>query len=108
MIRHELSRWLGMLFFRNFLIVNGGFLLAAICFSLMFYAVYRVKNGAFRRRLLWYFGTGAGYCYSSALCWHPFFNEWMQWILALPHVFALLHLTHFIMFGGYGHENHDV
>lgn len=59
MVRQELSRWLGMFFFRNFLIVNIGFLLAGLCLSLIFYRAYRERDGQFRRCLLWYFGTGA-------------------------------------------------
>lgn len=100
MIRQELNRWLGMFFFRNFLIVNMGFLLAAICFSLMYYRVYTVPDGRFRVRLLWYFGTGAGYGYLCALLWHPFFNEWMQFLCALPHIYQLIKLTHYILAHG--------
>ena len=108
MIRSELSRWLGWFFFRNFFIVNVGFLFVGICFSLMYYKVYRVRNGEFRRRLLFYFGTGAGYCGLSSLLWHPFFNEWMQWLLAIPHIIALAHLTYYIVIGGYGNEKHRI
>lgn len=107
MIRHELSRWLGMTFFRNFLIVNMGFALAGLCYSLMFYRIFTIQNGRFRVKLLWYFGTGAIYCLLCALFWHPFFNEWLQFLTAIPHVLTLIILTHFILAGGY-YENDRV
>lgn len=100
MIKTELSRWLGMFFFRNFLLANFGLLLLGLCFSLMFYKVSIVKNGEFRRRLLWYFGTGAFYGFMAGLLWHPFFNEWLQWVLGIPNLLALLYLTHFLVIGG--------
>lgn len=102
MIKQELFRWLGMFFFRNFVFVNVGFVLSGICFSLMYYKVHRVSDGVFRQKLLWYFGTGAAYCLLCALLWHPFFNEWMQWVLAIPHIVTLFQLTHYIILGGYG------
>ena len=105
MIRHEISRWLGMTFFRNFLIVNAGFALAGICYSLMFYRIYTIRNGRFRVKLLWHFGTGAIAYLLCALFWHPFFNEWLQFLVSFPHLIALIHLTHFIVAGGY--YDHD-
>lgn len=75
---------------------------AAICFTLIWYRIYLTKDGAFRRQLLWYFGTGAGACWLGMLFWHPFFNEWLIFALALPHLIALLKLAifMFVQFGG--------
>lgn len=102
MIRRELSKTLGWFFFRNFLLINFGFLLVAICFSLMFYRIYTVQNGLFRKKLLWYFGTGAIYAYLCAFLWHPFFNEWLQYVAAIPHIVTIINLTHYILaHGGY-------
>ena len=104
MITYEISRTLGWFFFRNFRMANIGLLLAGLCYSLMFYKVYRVPDGEFRRRLLWYFGTGAGYCLCCALLWHPFYNTWLQWAAACPHLYTLIHLTHYIVLGGYNND----
>lgn len=109
MIQHELSRWLGMFFFRNFLLMNFVFALMGLCFSLMYYRIYTVRNGIFRKKLLWYFGTGVIYFFICAFLWHPFFNEWMQLVAELPHVVASINLTHYILAnGGYNNENNDV
>ena len=102
MIRREFSKVLGWFFFRNFLLINFGFLLVGLCYSLMFYRIYTVKNGIFRKKLLWFFGTGAVYCYICALLWHPFYNEWLQFVVALPHILSIINLTHYILaHGGY-------
>lgn len=102
MINREFSRWLGMFFFRNFLIFNAMFGVGAICLTLIWYRIYLTKNGAFRKHLLWFFGTGAGACWLCMLLWHPFFNEWLMFVLAIPHWIALIKLSifMFVKFGG--------
>ena len=102
MIKREFSKYLGMLFFRNFLICNMMFGIAAICLTLIWYRIYLTKNGSFRKHLLWYFGTGATTCWLAMLLWHPFFNEWLLFVLAIPHLFTLVKLSifMFVQFGG--------
>lgn len=96
MIRGEFFRWPGMFLIRHPYIINVGFSVVFICFLLICYKIYYTQDGGFRRALLYYFGTSAFWAFGCMLLYHPFFNVWIPWALAIPNVLANIRLTMYI------------
>ena len=86
---------------RHFYLVNLGAAMCSVALGLIAYKIYYTQDGIFRRCLLWYFGTAAGWMLSVALLYHPCSNPWMTWVTAIPVFFAQLRLSmyFFVIFG---------
>lgn len=96
MIRQEFFRWPGMFLIRNPAIVNIGFAVVFVCFSIITYKIYHTQDGQFRKFLLYYFGSSAFWAFGCMVLYHPFFNVWVPWVLAIPNVIANIRLMMYI------------
>lgn len=96
MIRQEFFRWPEMFLIRNPGIVNIGFAVVFVCFAVITYKIYYTQDGKFRQFLLCYFGSSAFWAFGCMLLYHPFYNIWIPWALAIPNVIANIRLTMYI------------
>jgi len=96
MIRNEFFRWPEMFLIRYPTIINIGFAVVFVCFLVITYKIYHTQDGQFRRFMLWYFGSSAFWAGGCMIFYHPFFNVWIPWVLAIPNVLANIRLTMYI------------
>ncbi len=95
-MEREISRWAGMFIMRNPALINYGFAVIFVCFLLICYKLHHTQDGKFRTFMLWYFGTSAFWAGGCMLFYHPFYNVWLPWALAIPNVIANIRLTMYI------------
>ena len=100
--------WWYELFYKDSrFLLNGMFLVSAICLLLVWYKLFATRDGKLRHALLIHFGAAICGCLFWAILYHPFFQEWVFPLGFFPYFLSVVNLTYyFLRYGGIGGK-HD-